>query len=187
MARSGKVKVVKTADKPNRLAKLNLAKPGQDEVKSAPAKAGRSDELKQLKDQLLRVGADFENFRKRSEEQSTVAADVARTAVVLELLPVIDNFERAAKHVPADISKSDWYQGFQGIKQQFTKVLESLGIKRIDSIGQRFDPNRHEAVEHEPSDEYDEGVVSEEFEAGYLLGDQVIRPAKVKVSKAKEK
>ena len=89
--------------------------------------------------------------------------------------------------MPKEIADSDWYQGFVGIQKQFDQVLDSLGIARIESVGQPFDPNRHEAVSHEPSDEYDKDVISEEFEAGYALGDSVIRPSKVKVSSGKEK
>ena len=103
--------------------------------------------------------------------------------MALKLMPVIDNFDRAAEHVPEAVSKDPWYAGVEGIRKQFADLLGELGIERIESVGEAFDPNRHEAVSHESSDEYDEDVVSKELEAGYTLGDSVIRPAKVIVSK----
>lgn len=144
-------------------------------------------EIVQLKEQLLRITADFDNFKRRTTEERSEMIDAARADLALQFIPVIDNFDRAAKHVPEDVAKTDWYKGFEGIQKQFDQVLEALGIARIESVGQLFDPNKHEAVSHEPSDDHDKDTISEEFEAGYTLGDSVIRPAKVNVSSGKEK
>lgn len=152
---------------------------GSDSDQSADDQSGETAELKQ---QLLRVHADFDNFKRRTQEERAELFDTARAEMALKLMPVIDNFDRAAGHVPEDIKKDPWYAGIEGIRKQFNDLLTELGIERIKSVGEEFDPNRHEAISHEPSDEHDKDTVSEEFEAGYTLGDSVIRPAKVNVS-----
>ncbi len=149
--------------------------------------AGPTPEMEDLRQQLMRVAADFENYKRRSADEQARNAAISRLSVVLEFLPVIDNFERAFKDVPKEIESSPWYGGVSAIKQQFESTLKSLGIARIETVGQPFDPNLHEAISHEASDKYDADIVSEEFEAGYRLGDDVIRHAKVKVSNGKKK
>ncbi len=146
----------------------------------------QSEEVAELKQQLLRVHADFDNFKRRTQEERAEVFDTARAEMALKLMPVIDNFDRAAEHVPEAVKEDPWYAGIEGIRKQFADLLGELGIERIESVGEAFDPNRHEAVSHEPSDEYDEDVVSKELEAGYTLGDSVIRPAKVIVSKGEK-
>lgn len=153
-----------------------------DDQADAGSDSNQSDEVTELKQQLLRVHADFDNFKRRTQEERAEVFDTARAEMALKLMPVIDNFDRAAEHVPETIEKDPWYAGVQGIRKQFNDLLAELGIERIKSVGEEFDPNRHEAISHEPSDEHDEDTVSEELEAGYTLGDSVIRPAKVKVS-----
>jgi len=175
---------IKVTDRdPKRLMKDEAASQSQGPKAQGPGKnSGNSKELEELKSQLLRVSADFDNFKRRTAEERQEVLDAARADLALQFVPVIDNFDRAAKHVPKEVEKTDWYKGFQGIQQQFDRVLEALGIARVESVGKKFDPNQHEAVAHEPHDDYDKDIVSEEFEAGYTLGDSVIRPAKVKVS-----
>lgn len=148
--------------------------------------AGPSPEEEELREQLLRATADFENYKKRTLADQGRALELARTGVILSLVPVIDNFERAFKTVPDHVAKDQWYGGVQAIKQQFEAVLKELGIEKIAAVGETFDPNLHEAITTEPSKEYDENVISEEFEAGYRLGEDVIRHAKVKVSSGKD-
>lgn len=147
----------------------------------------QSGEAAELKEQLLRVHADFDNFKRRTQEERAELFDTARAEMALKLMPVIDNFDRAAEHVPEPIQKDPWYAGIEGIRKQFNELLAELGIERIKSVGEPFDPNRHEAISHEPSGDYDKDIISEEFEAGYALGDAVIRPSKVNVSSGKEK
>ena len=159
----------------------------QPEPKPAdqPAKEAQPDETAELRAQVLRIRADFDNYRKRVEEERARYISVARTDVVLSLLPVIDNFDRAFADVPQEVAQTNWYQGIAAIKQQFEGVLRELQIERIESVGQPFDPALHEAIAHEPSDEHAKDVVASEFEAGYRLGDAVIRHARVKVSSGK--
>ncbi len=148
----------------------------------SPETSADSGHAAELREQLLRAVADFENYKRRASSEQSRSVALARTGVILSLVPVIDNFERAFKTVPEQIASDPWYGGVQAIKQQFESVLKDLGIERIKSVGEPFDPNLHEAVTTEPSDEHAENVVSEEFEAGYKLGDEVIRHARVKVS-----
>lgn len=159
-------------------------KPDPDQADGAQAP---SDEAEALQGQLMRLQADFENHKRRTADESARQSTVARLSVVLELLPVIDNFERAFEDVPKKVSDDPWYQGMSAIKQQFEQVLKRLGIERINSVGERFDPGVHEAIVHEPSKTYEADIVSEEFEAGYKVGDDVIRHSKVKVSNGKKK
>jgi molecular chaperone GrpE len=159
----------------------------QDDQADEGSDNDQSAEVADLKQQVLRVHADFDNFKRRTQEERAEVFDTARAEMALKLMPVIDNFDRAAEHVPEEIQKDPWYQGIEGIRKQFTDLLTELGIERIESVGEEFDPNRHEAISHEPSDEHDKDIISKEFEAGYALGDSVIRPAKVNVSSGKEK
>lgn len=135
---------------------------------------------------LLRLQADFENFRRRVTEERPVLAQAAQMSVVEALLPVFDNFGRAFATVPKEVSDTDWYGGIQAIQQQFESVLKSLGIERIATVGQEFDPQVHEAISHEPSTEHAENIITEEYEAGYAKGEAVLRHAKVKVSSGKK-
>lgn len=147
---------------------------------SVDGNAGK-DELAEVKDSLLRTRADFDNYKRRSEEERLRTNQVARTDVILDLLPVIDNFDRAFSDVPKEIDGTNWYEGVAAIKQQFEKILDGLNIERIKTVGEQFDPELHEAIAHEASDQA-EDVIIKEFEAGFRLGDDVIRHARVAVS-----
>ncbi|MGI0135247.1 MAG: nucleotide exchange factor GrpE, partial [Candidatus Micrarchaeaceae archaeon] len=103
-----------------------------------------------------------------------------KTNVVKQLLPVIDNFERALKHVPASLTDDDYIKGVQGVVRQFEKVLADMGVERITTIGADFDPRYHEAISMEEGDGTRE-VVSEELQPGYKIGGDVIRHAMVRV------
>ncbi len=100
--------------------------------------------------------------------------------VVCDLLPVIDNFERALKHVPEDLEENDYIKGVQGVVKQFEKTSADLGVERIKTVGEHFDPHLHEAVSMEEGDGTEE-IVSEELQAGYRLDDNVLRHAMVRV------
>jgi molecular chaperone GrpE len=100
---------------------------------------------------------------------------------VRDLLPVVDNFERSLKHVPAELADNDYMKGIQGIVKQFEKTLTDLGVQRIKTVDEPFDPRYHEAVSMEEGEGTEE-VVSEELQSGYTLGDEVIRHAMVRVT-----
>jgi molecular chaperone GrpE len=109
--------------------------------------------------------------------------DLVKAGVVRDLLPVIDNFERALKHVPAELADNDYIKGVQGVVKQFEKTLADVGVERIKTVGEPFDPRYHEAVSMEDGDGATE-TVSEELQAGYKLGEEVIRHAMVRVKLA---
>lgn len=136
-------------------------------------------QINELTDALQRERADAMNVRRRAEEERAGLGSFYKANVVRELLPVIDNFERALKHTPKELETNDYIKGVQGIAKQFEDVLTKLGVERIKTVGEAFDPNLHEAVSHEEGDGPE--LVSEELQAGYTLGDEVIRHAMVRV------
>ena len=141
------------------------------------------------KEQFLRAVADFDNYRKRIERERRELSEYAAADVLLELLPIIDNFERAlsasAPGTTADRpAESDaFYRGVELIHKQMLDLLRKRGVSRIDALGADFDPNIHQAVIHEPSEEHREGEVMQELQPGYKLGDRLLRPSMVKVAK----
>ncbi|HEY5806215.1 MAG TPA: nucleotide exchange factor GrpE [Candidatus Saccharimonadales bacterium] len=137
-------------------------------------------QIDELTEALQRERADATNLRRRYEEQIASLQTLAKASVVRDLLPVIDNFERALKHAPADLSENDYIKGIQGIVKQFEKVLEQLGVKKIKTVGEPFNPHLHEAVSMEEGDG-DQEIVSEELQPGYTLGEEVLRHAMVRV------
>jgi molecular chaperone GrpE len=139
-------------------------------------------QVAELTDALQRERADAVNIRRRHDEQVASLKDMVKTSVIEELLPVIDNFERALKHVPKDLESSDYIKGVQGVVKQFEQILTQMGVARIATVGEVFDPALHEAVGIEEGDGEVE-VVCEELQPGYRLGNTVIRHAMVKVKK----
>lgn len=133
-----------------------------------------------------RTQADFNNFRKQSGEERIKLSQNANANLIYELLPILDNFQLAAKHIPADISENNWVQGIRQIEKQLEYSLSSDGLERIEAIGQEFNPMLHEAVEEVSSDKPENEIV-EEVLAGYKFNGEILRPAKVKVSKGTAK
>jgi molecular chaperone GrpE len=140
------------------------------------------EEVEMLTEAIQRERADAMNMRRRHDEQIMNLKSTLKADVVNDLLPVIDNFERALKHVPEELKENDYVKGVQGVVAQFDKTLADMGVKRIQTIGQDFNPHFHEAVGIEEG-EGDKEIVSEELQAGYQIGDTVIRHAMVKVTK----
>ncbi len=147
---------------------------------SKPTIAALQQQVADLTEALQRERADVINVRRRHDEQLGSLRDLVKASIVSELLPIIDNFERALKHVPADLAGSDYVKGVQGVVKQFEKTLADIGVERIKTVGEAFDPALHQAVSMEEGDGTHE-VVSEELQAGYSLGEEVIRHAMVKV------
>ena len=137
-------------------------------------------QIADLTDALQRERADVSNVRRRHDAQIAGLKDAVKANVIRDLLPVIDNFERALKHVPTELADNDYIKGVQGVVKQFEKTLADIGVERIKTVGEPFDPKYHEAVSMEEGDGATE-VVSEELQAGYKLGDEVIRHAMVRV------
>jgi molecular chaperone GrpE len=137
-------------------------------------------QVSELTEALQRERADVMNVRRRHDEQVASLKSIVKASVVRDLLPVIDNLERALKHVPKDLEGNDYVKGIQGVVKKFEKTLADLGVERIKTVDEPFDPRYHEAVSMEDG-EGDTEVVSEELQSGYKLGDEVIRHAMVRV------
>lgn len=139
-----------------------------------------------LKAQYLRNSADFENFRKRNQKEKEELAQKAKQETISELLPAIDNFERARLQLkPNSDGEMTIHKSYQGVYRQLVDGLKKLGVAPMRPEGQVFDPNFHEAVFQEETDEHPEGTVIEQLQRGYLLGERVLRHAMVKVATAK--
>lgn len=132
-------------------------------------------------DNLKRLKAEFDNFRKRMLKEQSEFLKLAAQQVIGELLPVIDNFERALAHEIHGDQIEEYKGGMQMVYKQLKESLSKEGLKALEPVGEPFDPTRHEAMMTMESDEYPEGTVIKVIEKGYLLKDRVIRPAKVAV------
>jgi len=141
-------------------------------------------EVARLKDQLLRLAADFDNFRKRSRREIADAERMAREDMLRELLPVFDNLERASTHVSAATDVQSLVEGIQMVGKQFLDTLSRIGIERVVTVGTAFDPSLHEAIQHMETADHPPGCVAAEVQAGYRFGDRLVRPAMVVVAKA---
>ena len=139
-------------------------------------------QLEELTIALQHERADAVNLRRQHEEQMANLRTGIKANVIAELLPVIDNFERSLKHVPEELTTNDYVKGVAGIVRQFEKTLQDMGVERIETVGKPFNPAYHEAVSMEEG-EGSEEIVSEELQAGYRMGDRVIRHAVVKVAR----
>lgn len=136
------------------------------------------------KDQYLRSAAEMRNYKRRTEQDRADLIRSAGSSVLMKLLPVLDDFDLAMAHTPAEVADLPW---FNGVKLMYTKlqtVLEGEGVKPIEALGTVFDPNRHEAVMHELTGPDMAGRVTAELRRGYTLHDRVIRPTLVKVGEA---
>lgn len=140
-------------------------------------------ERDQLKDRLLRVAADFENFRKRTRRELEDTLHRAKEDTVRELLPIIDNLERAAHAARSADDVAAVAEGVKMVLRSFEDVAGRLGLTRIQSVGEVFDPNLHDAVQQEETDSHPPGTILGEAVPGYLLGDKLLRPATVIVAR----
>lgn len=140
-----------------------------------------------LKNHSMRMAADFDNFRKRTAKEKEDLEQQIKRVTITELLPVVDNFERARSQIkPQNDGEMAIHKSYQGVYKQLVDTLKRLGVSAMRPEGQEFDPNFHEAVMREPTNEYPEGAVIEQLVRGYFLGDRVLRHAMVKVASAPE-
>lgn len=148
----------------------------EEQLAAATAEAARN------LDGWQRTQAEFANARKRFEKQRADTYLNANADLVGKLLPLIDDFERALESVPLDDQGDPWVAGIALVYRKMLAILEELNVQAIPSVGELFDPNQHEALTQEPSEDYESGVVVREMRRGYRLGDRVIRPALVTVA-----
>jgi len=128
-----------------------------------------------------RAAADYTNYKRRTEEERLQVAEFANALLIGKLLGVLDDFDRALEHIPEDVHEG-WVDGIRLVERKLRSVLESEGVAPIESVGQPFDPNVHEAVVHEETTEFPDNTVIGELQRGYLLRDRVLRPALVRVA-----
>ncbi|MCA9610685.1 MAG: nucleotide exchange factor GrpE [Myxococcales bacterium] len=141
------------------------------------------EERDRLKDQLLRTAADFDNFRKRSRKDVEQAERRGREAILRELLPVIDNLERAVHATSEASDVKAVREGVEMVLKLFEDTANRLELKRLESVGQRFDPNLHDAFQQIETAEHAPGTIMQEYQSGYMLGDKLLRPAMVVVAR----
>jgi molecular chaperone GrpE len=166
----------------------------REEATVEPAAGGADapdpvDELRRerdaLQDRLLRTAAEFDNFRKRSERERREHQEYVSSDVLREILPIIDNFERALL-APVEGDVDAFRKGIELIHKQMLDMLRKRGVTPIEALGTDFDPNLHQAVIQEISSAHREGEVMQELQRGYMLGERLLRPAMVKVAKRGE-
>lgn len=148
------------------------------EAKAAEYEAKAAEYL----DGWQRARAEFANARKRLERQRAEAYNNAAVDFAQKLLPILDDFDRAIENAPPEIKNDDWFQGIALVQRKLNGILDDLNVQRIEAVGQPFDPNFHEALALMEADGVESGVVIEELQIGYCIGDRVIRPALVNVS-----
>jgi molecular chaperone GrpE len=134
-------------------------------------------------DLLLRKQAEFDNYRKRVERERQMVSEAAAASIVEELLPLMDDLERALKTEASGDAAEAYRKGVELIHRQLGEILRKRGVRPIEVLGADFDPYFHQAVSHEPAEGRREGEVIEEFRRGYMLGDRLLRPSMVKVAK----
>lgn len=142
--------------------------------------AERDKEIAELTDRLLRLQADFMNYKNRIEKEKESIFSYATEDLINRILPILDNFERALENAEAD---NGFHKGVKMIYDQLIEMLNDSGLKEIECIGEGFDPNFHHAVFMEEAEDIEEGTVLEVLQKGYMLKDKVIRPSMVKVAK----
>ncbi len=170
-------------EKPNTISEL-----GQEcsESKEGPDLPGRepesSEEIKALQDKYLRLAAEFDNYKRLSQREQRDYARFANEGILKELLPIIDNLERAVRSSKNKQGRDGLIQGVELTLKQFMETLAKFGVRPIASVGQAFDPSCHEAVARVESNTVPAGSVVDEFQRGYYLHDRILRPAMVTVS-----
>ena len=139
--------------------------------------------LARTKEKMLRTAADFDNFRKRTAREVQDIRRRGKQTAIKELLPVFDSMERATAHIGDNTDAKSMADGISLVLKQFISVLGKMNIERIEAVGQGFDPSFHDSIQYEASDEYDAGTVMAEVQAGYRMGDDLLRPSMVMVSR----
>ena len=145
-------------------------------------KAADASAVEQLTQQLLRLQADFDNFRKRVTRERAEWFQRANQEMMEEMLPVVDHFEMGLKTARDGRIDAPVQEGFKLVYDQLINLLTKFNLKAVDAIGETFDPHQHEAVTYIPSETVEEGKIIEQIRRGYLLGDKLLRPAQVVVS-----
>jgi molecular chaperone GrpE len=156
----------------------------QSELQSLTIKLTEiSNQRDAFQSQYLRIAADFDNFRKRNSKEKEDIELRTKCATIMELLSVVDNFERARTQIkPQNDGEMGIHKSYQGVYKQLVESLKRIGVSPMRPEGQQFDPNLHEAIMRQPTEEHPEGTVMEELQRGYFLGERILRHSLVKVA-----
>ena len=162
----------KAADEPEETEKSGFFKKKKDK---------RDEQIEELNDKVKRQMAEFDNFRKRTEKEKSMMFDMGAKTIIEKILPVVDNFERGFTTVEEADKDDAFVQGMQQVYKQLMTELEAVGVTPIEAIGKEFDPDFHNAVMQVESEEYESGIIAQEFMKGYMYKDSVVRHSMVGV------
>ena len=154
----------------------------EEAKKEEPKKDKKDEKIEELEDKVKRQLAEFDNFRKRTEKEKTESFDAGARSVLEKILPVVDNFERGLATIAQEKEASSHAEGMNMIYKQLVTELEKMDVKPIEALGKEFDPNFHNAIMQEASEEYESGVVCKELLKGYTYKETVIRHSMVAVA-----
>lgn len=163
-------------------AEKECSKNAECDDSKAPKKDKKDEQIADLTDKLTRQMAEFDNYRKRTEKEKSAMYEIGAKDVIEKILPIVDNFERGFATVAEEEKENPFVQGMDKVYKQLMTMLEGLGVKPIEALGQEFNPDFHHAVMHVEDEEADENVIVEEFQKGYMYRDSVVRYSMVKVA-----
>ena len=150
--------------------------------KNKKKKDERDEKIEELSDKLLRQMAEFDNFRKRTEKEKSAMYEIGAKDIIEKLLPVVDNFERGFSTVTEEDKEDAFVTGMEMVYKQLMTMLETVGVKPIEAVGQEFNPELHNAVMHVEDETVGDNIIVEEFQKGYTYRDSVVRYSMVKVA-----
>lgn len=154
----------------------------EEEASAKPKKDKKDEKIEELTDRLVRQMAEFDNFRKRTEKEKQQMFGMGAADVIEKLLPVIDNFERGMAAMTEEEQATAFAQGIEMVYKQLMTALEGMGVTPIEAAGKPFDPDFHNAVMQQPSDEFESGTVIQELQKGYMYKERVVRHSMVMVA-----
>lgn len=163
-------------------AEKECSKNAECDDSKAPKKDKKDEQIADLTDKLTRQMAEFDNYRKRTEKEKSAMYEIGAKDVIEKILPIVDNFERGFATVVEEEKENPFVQGMDKVYKQLMTMLEGLGVKPIEALGQEFNPDLHHAVMHVEDEEAGENVIVEEFQKGYMYRDSVVRYSMVKVA-----
>ena len=163
-------------------AEKECSKNAECDDSKAPKKDKKDEQIADLTDKLTRQMAEFDNYRKRTEKEKSAMYEIGAKDVIEKILPIVDNFERGFATVAEEEKENPFVQGMDKVYKQLLTMLEGLGVKPIEALGQEFNPDLHHAVMHVEDEEAGENVIVEEFQKGYMYRDSVVRYSMVKVA-----
>ena len=155
---------------------------GKKEKAPEKKKDPKDEKIDELNDKLRRSMAEFDNYRKRTDNEKSAMYEIGAKDVIEKILPIVDNFERGLNTIPEDAKGTAFAEGMEKIYKQFVKTLDDLGVKPIEAVGKPFDPNFHNAVMHVEDENLGENVVAAELQKGYTYKESIVRHSMVQVA-----